>query len=176
MSGKKRCDWQLNLGDYVFLVEQKSSIAAASIKQQLSDVDKTVQYIKRNWEEAIEQLNETENARNNKKAIKIILSYEQYFVSSSLNELFFLSDNLYNDGYYWLVNIDEFEKLIILYKNDQQKFFNVIAEKINDSKDIRFNTDLNSFLIKHDIVLNDYISFLGLHEKFFKSSNNEPKE
>jgi len=168
-AGKKRCDWQLTLGDYVFLIEQKSSIAATAIKQQLSDVDKTVQYIKRNWEEAIEQLNETEKARNYKNAIKIILSYEQYLTSSTLNELFLLTDNTKNDGYYWLVNIDEFEKLIMLYKNDQQKFFDVIADKIKDSKDTKFNTDLNTFLINHDIVLNDYIAFLRLHDEYCSS-------
>ena len=94
----KRADWIINIGQYKFIVEQKSTLSLLGIKQNQPDIVSMKQYILKTWGEAIRQLSETQIALNIEKPIKIILLYEDYYKAECLDELFKLDCDLKNDN------------------------------------------------------------------------------
>lgn len=169
VKGEKRADWKIQLGKYDILVEQKCSLPFLSIKQNETDVKSTKKYITKYWGEAVEQLERTEVAYSLKQPIKIVLVYDQYFKSESLENLFDIRKDLTNDGRYWLVTIRDFEILMMLYKTDRNTFDEIMEEKIKAettfSKDGR---DLSLFYEKHKITDNEYLKSFGIYNEFTK--------
>ena len=165
----KRADWHLTIGDYHFLVEQKSSISMLTIKQSSPDIEAMKDHICKHWGEAVNQLEETQRVYKLDKAIKIILVYEDYYNSMCLDKLFDLNPSLINDKSYWLVSIRDFERLMYTYKIDPNTFFKVVSEKIeaeeNSSQEGR---DLSKFLSNNGIKHNAYLEEHGIINEFEK--------
>lgn len=161
----KRADWKINIGNFNILVEQKSSLPVLGIKQSQPDVIAIKKHILKAWGEAVEQLSETEN-QYKLKFIKIILVYDEYFKAEALEELFKLRTDLNNDGYYWLINIREFEILMMLYRNNNELFKTVMNEKIASESTYSHNgRELAIFLNKYKIIHNDYLSEFGIYDE-----------
>lgn len=112
-NNSKRADWYLNINGIEFLVEQKSGLSLLGIKQNQTDIELLKEHILKNWGKAVKQLYSTQKALNLQSPIKIILVYEDYYMSECLDELFRLDESLKNDGKYWLVTIREFEMLLM---------------------------------------------------------------
>lgn len=129
---KPRADWKLEIGEFRFLVEQKSTIIRLGAKQQESRIDDIKQFAKNTIQKAIKQLNSTESMFEGEKFIKVILLYEDYLDPEILSQVFNMDDfDIPSDDYYWLVSIDEMERLLSLCKENRDLFYSVIREKTN---------------------------------------------
>lgn len=130
-ASSERADWRIDTGDYCFLIEQKSAFLALGAKQQDTDINQLVEYVKKNIFKAMKQLQTTETELCGARCIKIILLYEDYIDPDALDELTKLPECLVpNDRYYWLVTIREMEMLLSLYKENPTLFEEIISEKI----------------------------------------------
>ncbi len=164
---EKRADWHICIGDYHFLIEQKSAVSNIKIKQTHSDVESMKTHITRNWGKAVKQLSETEKALGLTKAIKIILVYEDYYNCECLSKLFEMDNTLTNDNYYWLVSIKDFEILAHTYKTDQKLFFKIISEKIHaEETQSNEGRDLTKFFAENGIKRNEYLNEFGISKYF----------
>lgn len=171
-SDGKRADWHITIGEYHFLIEQKSAISMLEIKQSKPDVEAMKKHILKNWGEAVGQLKETQKILKLDNAIKIILVYEDYYNSICLDMLFDLNPNLTNDKNYWLVSIQDFERLIYTYKTDPKKFFKIVNEKIEAERTQSKNRrDLSMFLTKNGVTENGYLEEYGIVNEFKKIEN-----
>ena len=157
---KKRADWKLKLGIYNVLVEQKSSLMCLAVKQQETDIDSYKSFTNKTILESLRQLKTTEDVFDDGKYIKIVLLYEDYIKAEILDSIMVMPEcDIENDGFYWLVTIDEMEKLLWAYKNDNQAFNQIIEEKIRREKNNSKNgKSLNSLLEQNGIKNNEYIS------------------
>ena len=127
-----RADWKLEIGEFRFLVEQKSTIIRLGAKQQESSIDDIKEFAKKTIQKAIKQLNFTESMFEGEKFIKVILLYEDYLDPEILSQVFNMEDfDIPSDDYYWLVSIDEMERLLSLCKENRDKFNSVIRKKID---------------------------------------------
>ena len=166
---EKRADWKITLGVYVLIIEQKSTLPMISIKQNETDVLAIKKQMFKCWREAIEQLHSTEMAYGLNHPIKIILSYDDYFNPEILDELFNKEIYIENDGYYWLVSIDELEELLYLFKNNKMKFNEIIEDKIQlEISHSNKGRDLSLLFRKHGIKRNEYIREYGIYKEFEK--------
>ena len=166
---EKRADWKITLDEYVFIIEQKSTLPMISIKQNETDVLAIKKQMFRCWSEAVEQLYSTERAYGLNNPIKIILSYDDYFNPEILDELFNKEIGIENDGYYWLVSIDELEELLYLFKNNKMNFNEIMEEKIQlEISHSNKGRDLSLLFRKHGIKQNDYIREYGIYKEFEK--------
>ncbi len=158
-TNEKRADWIINIGGFKFLIEQKSAILYISVKQQISDVDAFKRYSAEKIIEALKQLEVTERSYNNGKYIKIILLYEDYVNPGILKDVFNLPDcDVIDDGYYWLANIDEMEKLLTLSKNNKELFTKIVNEKIRrETTSANEGKGIDYILSEFGIVANAYI-------------------
>lgn len=130
---QNRADWFLKIGEYAFIIEQKSALVGLNAKQQLSDIEKTKIYITRNWLKALKQLEATEKLYKKEydHIIKIVLVYEDYFKDEILENAFKLKgNNVIDDGYYWLASIADIEMLLYTYKTNPDLFYKIIEEKV----------------------------------------------
>ncbi len=171
---EKRADWHLKLGNYNFIVEQKSGLSILGIKQTQPDLKLMKEYVIKNWGEAVMQLDITEKALGLNDAIKIILLYEDYYKSECLDLLFDINAELkeLNNKKFWLMTIREFEMLMITYKDNPDLFFEVINDKdtseLSSSKDGR---DPLQIMYKHGIKNNKYLDEFGVYNQFKKLTN-----
>lgn len=126
-----RADWHIALNDLNFLIEQKSGLSILKIKQNESNTEAMKEHILNNWGKAVKQLDNTEKSFGLKDAIKIILVYEDYYKSECLDLLFEIDPTLkpLDNKKFWLLTINEFEKLLNLFKKDKDLFFEIIKEK-----------------------------------------------
>ena len=169
-TSKEKCaDWHIKIGEYNFIVEQKSAISFLSIKQCNADIDAMKKYILTNWGKAVKQLEKTQETLKIEKPIKIILIYEDFFNCICLDKLFELDKTLFNDKYYWLMSIKDFEKLMYTYKTNPEIFFKVVSEKIKaEETHSNEGRDISKFLSDNGITENDYLSNFGISEEFEK--------
>lgn len=166
-NNQKRADWAIEIENYTFIVEQKSSLSLLGIKQNQPDIEAMKRHILRTWGEAVDQLNETQNALNLNSAIKIILVYEDYYKSECLGELFRISPNLTNDYNYWLMTIQEFEMLLYTYKTNPTVFFEIITDKVRlEHMQSRDGRDIEQLLSRKGISDNIYIQKSGIINQF----------
>ena len=129
---KQRADWKLEIGEFRFLIEQKSTIIRLGAKQQESNIDDIKQFAKNTIQKAIRQLNSTESVFEGEKFIKVILLYDDYLDPEILSQVFNMENfDIPSDDYYWLVSIDEMERLLSLCKENRDIFNSVIREKID---------------------------------------------
>ena len=163
----QRADWYLKIGDYNFLIEQKSSISMLEIKQSHPNVETMKKHIVSVWGEAVEQLEETQKFYKLDNAIKIILVYENYYNSECLEFLFDLNSELTNDNQYWLVPICDFENLMYTYKTDPKKFFKIVAEKDEaEQTQSKYGRNLSKFFENNGVDCNSYLKGCGMFDEF----------
>jgi len=166
VNNAKRADWKLTLGSYTILVEQKSSHPVLKIKQNEADIESVKNYMKKCLGEAVDQLIATEQAYNLNHTIKIVLTYDSYFRSEAFDLLFMVRTDVVNDGYYWLVNISEFENLMFVYKNDKELFNIIVAEKINSVNELlKTGQNLETIFYNHDVLSDSYLNEFGIMKK-----------
>lgn len=156
----RRADWEIITDDYKFLIEQKSALIGLLAKQQASDIDVTSSFVKNNIIKAIKQLNKTEEDFANGKYIKIILLYDDYLQPEILSAVFQMKEcTVENDGYYWIVTINEMEMLLDLYQKDRRSFKNVVKTKLQrDSENSNLGRDILMILNEQGITVNNYLS------------------
>ena len=131
--------------------------------------DAMKKYILTNWGKAVKQLEKTQETLKIEKPIKIILIYEDFFNCICLDKLFELDKTLFNDKYYWLMSIKDFEKLMYTYKTSPEIFFKVVSEKIKaEETHSNEGRDISKFLSDNGITENDYLSNFGISEEFEK--------
>lgn len=166
---RKRADWILNLFGRDILIEQKSTISEIRIKQNYSDVDAFKNYIERTWYKAAKQLNETENDLQLKQPIKIILLYEDYFKSESLEEIYRLHSDLMDDRRLWLITIEELELFMMLYHDSPEKAQKVFEAKNNDEKtNDKKGRELLKYLTDEGVTYNYYLQNYGIYAQINK--------
>lgn len=172
-NNKRKCaDWLIKIGNYTFIVEQKSAISLLGIKQNQPDVEAMKKHILKNWGEAVRQLSETQHDLNISKPIKIILVYEDYYKAECLSELFDLDDSLENDYNYWLVNIREFEMFLMTHKSSPDIFLKIVEEKIkSEQEQSTKGRELDMFLYKNGIKKNDYLRQSKIIEQYNNIKN-----
>ena len=161
---RKRADWKLKIGEYKFLIEQKSALMALSVKQQDSNVAASIDYYNKAIIKAIIQLHDTELEFNEGRFIKIILLYEDYVKPEVLNYVFKLkSCTVENDYYYWIVTIDEMERLLSLCSTNRDLFYRIIQEKIRRENEVTHEgRSIYQLLLEKGISDNPYLKL----EKF----------
>ena len=126
----EHADWKLELSGYSMLIEQKSSVLGLSAKQQESSYSEVEKFTINTLKKALHQLKSTEKYYG-KRFIKIILLYEDYLAPEILDFFFNMPEcDVENDHYYWIVTIDEMEKLLYIYKNENEIFMSIIEDKI----------------------------------------------
>jgi len=172
----KRADWHLVLNNIDFLIEQKSGLSLLGIKQSQPDIKMMKNHILKNWGEAIQQLNCTQQAKKLSCPIKIILVYEDYYKSECLDELFSLNKSLLNDKKFWLLTIREFEMLLITYKDNPALFEKIVSEKdtaeLNSSIQGR---ELIKFLNDNGVTNNYYLNKYGIVNQIEEIRSNARK-
>ena len=167
-----RADWRLNLGSHSLLVEQKSSLLGLAAKQQDANTDDIKRFVNRNIIHGLQQLKRTEQDLEIEKCIKIILLYEGHLKMDLLNWII-PSAGIINDGYFWLVTIDEMEMLLYQYKNNRTVFDLIVDEKIKrqTEKSDKGNS-LEQLFQENGIMENQHLS----QEKFKYYDNLAEKE
>lgn len=155
---EKRADWQISIGNYVFLVEAKAGLLPITIKQQMPDMKKLNEYLQTRVLKAVEQLNATEKEFALNACIKIVLLYEEYFEPHILKRETELNLGLTNGGSLWLLTINEFEMLLGVYKKDEALFNEIIQEKLNSEQDPQKTwLSIRSVLGRHGIRHNEHL-------------------
>jgi len=171
----KRADWAINLGPYTLIIEQKSSLAMLSAKQNQPDTTKVEKYIYEILGEAVCQLHTTYQSNPSPNCIKIILTYEDYFISGILSELFNLEDwdpNIKNDGSYWLMTINEFEMLLHTFQNNPDIALKIIAsKKASNEMNTYITYDLRKYFEENSIFENNYLRDYGIYDHFNNIKN-----
>ena len=156
----KSADWKLQIGDYTFLIEQKSSILQLLAKQQETNIQTIKKFCKRTIIEALTQLDQTEKDLDNGQCIKIVLLYEDYLKAELLDEVFKLEEcTVANDKNYWLMTITELEKFLDYYSIDPNGCLDLIENKINlEISDSRDGRSIDKLLADRGIVDNNYLT------------------
>lgn len=131
---RKSADWRLNIGDYTFLIEQKSSIVSLSVKQQATDLNAYKKMVKETVCYSLEQLSASETDLKITDPIKIVLCYDDYIDANILPHVFELCPSVQNDSRYFLANINEIEMLFSLLKTDSKLFDSVIKDLLKRNK------------------------------------------
>lgn len=164
---EKRADWIINIENYTFIVEQKSSLSLLGIKQNQPDIEAMKRHILKTWGEAVRQLNETQADLSLDTPIKIILVYEDYYKAECLEELFRLDSEIVNDYNYWLMTINEFEMLFHTYKTNTELFFDIIANKIKlEHTQSHEGREMELLLSQKGISENLYIQESGIIQQY----------
>lgn len=174
---RKSADYYLTLGDYKIVVEAKSGLLGLNARQQESNIEIIKKYINENLIVAIHQLSESEKVISHDKCIKIILTYEDYFKSELLDEVFKTDADIVDDRLFWLVNISEFENLLYLFQNDNKVFCEIIEEKIKcEAEKSPHGRDVAQLLhrkgIKKNLHINqtEYRSYYDEIDRFIKNN------
>lgn len=156
-----RADWCLKVGNYTFLIEQKSALTGLNAKQQMSDIEQTKTYITRNWLKALKQLHKTEQLykKDSEAIIKIVLVYEDYFKDEILENAFKLEGNeVEDDGYYWLASIADVEMLLHTHNKNPDLFNKIVETKIAlETSKSREGRELGQIMNRFGVNINEHI-------------------
>ena len=153
-----QADWRIEVGGYRFLIEQKSALLPLMAKQQSPDIEKIKKFSKQNLLKALQQLESTEQFLQDGKYIKIVLLYESYLHPAFLDVVF--SDeacNVTNDFYYWLVTIEEMERLLYTFNTDPRLFSKIVTEKIKRDLEKARGRNLGFVLNLYGVKVNQHL-------------------
>lgn len=173
----KQADWEICVNGFSILIEQKSALIGLAAKQQDSDIATAKNYINRHWIKAINQLDSTEQSLNKGKHIKIILTYENYYKSELLDEIFTWDEcTIEDDGYYWLVSIHELEMLLHTFYNSVDVFNAIIENKTllettksHDGRELIRIMENNGIDQNYHISQDEYSKYLTKIKENFKT-------
>ena len=157
---EQRADWKVNILNYSFLIEQKSTLLALGAKQQSSNYTDIGKYVNGTILKALKQLEATEQFYNDdRQYIKIVLLYEDYLGMEILDTVFDMPEcTTKNDNRYWLVTISEMEMLLDTYKTDKNIFETVINEKIKrEAEHSKLGKSIGQLLKENGITINNYL-------------------
>lgn len=157
-NGKNKIpDWKIETDNYTILVEQKASLFPidARVTTKYERYESIEKYFE-NIVKAFKQLNSF-STKENKKVIKMCLTYEKIHMPENAQDIINNEFNV-DMSLDWIVNIDEFESLMQILKENEEKFNRIIEEKIslekNNSKDGRsFEKILGK--VESDYALNE---------------------
>lgn len=156
----ERADWKLHIGEYKFLIEQKSTVLRLSAKQQQTDINAIEDFARKTVIKAISQLENTEKEFDEGKFIKIILLYDDYLNPHLLEKIMDMPEcTIKNDNYFWIATINELEMLFSIAKTNRKLFDAIAAEKIN--REVSHSKNGRSFaqiMNEKGITQNDYIN------------------
>ena len=131
--GVKMPDWKIETEKFIFLVEQKSALfpIATRTSDKMERYSKIENYFNNTIIKAFEQLNAYEIKGSNKKVIRICLPFETIYMEENVKYIVEKKMKFkYDKNSNWIVNIDEFEKLMDILSNDENEFNRIIEEKI----------------------------------------------
>lgn len=156
---EKRADWKVDILNYSFLIEQKSTLLALGAKQQGSNYTDIGKFVNGTIVKALKQLETTEQFYNDNQYIKIVLLYEDYLGMEILDTVFEMPEcKIRNDNRYWLVTIAEMEMLLDTYKTDRIIFEKVINEKIKrETEHSNLGKSIGQLLEENGITENNYL-------------------
>lgn len=159
-TNSKRADWKVEIGEFRFLIEQKSSVLSVLAKQQESQIEVMKNYCIKNIVKALKQLKQTEEELADGKYIKIVILYEDYINAEALDDVFNLPEcDVENDSYFWLMTINEMEMLLDYYSKDNDGFYNLIRQKNQLEKEKSNNGRSIEFLLnRRDVTNNEYLN------------------
>ena len=162
-------DWEIHLGEYNIIIEQKATLSLLGSKQTQPDLAALKKHMNKVWGKAVSQLENTEKTLCLNTPIKMILLYEDYYKSECLDRLFSYNPQFKNDCRYWLVTINELEILLNLYRVNKEKAIEILKEKdnmeLNRSSDGR---DLMQIFERHSIFSNDYLTDFQIYQTQFE--------
>lgn len=137
VKGIKTPDWKVETNKYIFIIEQKSALFPISTRTSTKEERFTAleSYINNNIIKAFKQLDLYSVECSSKTIIRICLAFEKIYVEENMKAIIerkmkFNSDIDLN----WIVNIDEFEILMQLLNEDENKFNQIIQKKIELEK------------------------------------------
>ena len=162
-------DWNIQLGEFDILIEQKSTLSLLGSKQSQPDIESLKNHMETVWGKAVTQLENTEKELQKNAPIKIILVYEDYYKCECLDMLFAYNKEYHNDNRYWLVTINELEILLNLYRVDKEKALEILAEK-NELELSRSTQgrELMQIFDRHSITKNKYLTDFGIYQTQFE--------
>jgi len=175
----KKADWVIISDKYIILLEQKSSLAKLGLKQINPNHNDMMEYLKKLSEGYI-QLEESKRyyskLYNNKIIIKILVHYENLYMSEQIQETI---DDLINNNSsdVMMASIYEVEGLIYLLYKDKREFEKLIDKKIKleTQKDINgrsFEKLLGEFNVESDYVANKLKYVDDLKRKILEHSKS----
>lgn len=166
-------DWNIQLGEFDVLIEQKSALSLLSIKQTFANTESLKDHMKKVWLKAIKQLENTEKILHKKEPIKIILVYEDYYKCECIDVLFKYNKKIINDNRYWLVTINEMEIILNLFRVDKNLALEILREK-NNLELSRSNEgrELMQILERHSVEKNKYLTDFGIYQTQFEKVKN----
>lgn len=158
-SEEKRADWELDINEYHFLIEQKSTFLPLFAKTQSGDKKAFGDFVERTIVEAIEQLYATEKALCKGTYIKIILLYEEFINPDMFEYIMTIKKtHVKNDGYYWIMTLYELETLLAVYQKNKRAFYSIINEKIElETKKIPEARNIEWLIGKRGLDDNTYL-------------------
>ena len=161
----KMPDWKIVTNKYVFLVEQKAAMfpidTRTTTKQER--YKKIEDYFDKNLIKAFRQLNSYIEEDTDKTVIRICLTFEKIYMEENVKAILEPKMNFKSDiALNWIVNIDEMEILMQLLNDNENKFNEVIEQKIELEKTYNpngrnFEKILSGF--KYDYVVNQINHF-----------------
>lgn len=130
----KSADFYFDLGDAIFVIEQKSSLIRLTAKQQVPDLNALSKFISNTIIEAYGQIQSTcMQLSVSKPVIKVILLYETIqntsLIESAVPEIFGKDDNCY------IMTILEVEIMFYLWSVDKEKCSELIQKMLTSKKE-----------------------------------------
>jgi hypothetical protein len=167
-NGEKRADFKVQLDRFNFLFEVKGALAPLEVKQQDTDVKSIRKFLERTLNVAVQQLQKTEEHFSPTKFYKVVLLYEGYF-KSEIMETVLSNLEVFDDGTYWIMTIEELEKLLYLYQNDIEIFRRIMEEKINIEESHSPNgRDFEQIFARNEIFENTHLKSSRFSEFYSK--------
>lgn len=173
---EEKPDWKIEIGNYIFIVEQKSAILLKSTKYiNYEESEKALKtYMERNIEKGFSQLKNYNIDGNSKTIIRICLTYDKMYLEKNLIDIIVkkAKDDVYSNGLYWIIDIGEFERFLYLGVIDVNNF-NLIVEK-----KVKLKDELSNYITKiyNDYLLNKHNFFEEFKETILSQMKNQIDE
>lgn len=168
----KKPDWKLETQKYIFYIEQKAALYPMDTRSITSTkrLDSLDNYIESNIKKAFIQLNNYTEI-SDKIIIRMCLTFENINFPETVQDLVLPQISLKGEEYLnWIISINEFEKLIYILSEDEEKFNCIIEEKIELEKiksnngrgfDTLLSEEKNDFIVNKincfDNTIKDYL-------------------
>lgn len=163
IKGMKSADWAIYTSKYIMLIEQKSSLASISAKNEYPDLESLEKFFD-NFMKAFIQLDASEELvqynNDKRKIIKVALHYDELYVQSLIKDrvLQKCKDKISKTSDYFIISISEMERLIFVLSRDEKEYEQILDELvfIQENGEPGQGKELHFVLNKHKIFINDY--------------------
>lgn len=171
----KRPDWKLETKNYIFYIEQKAALYPMETRSIISKkrITSLSNYIDLNIKKAFIQLNSYDETTD-KTIIRVCLTFENIYFPETIQELVIPQIDLKGEEYLnWIISINEFEKLIFILSEDEEKFDGIINSKIElEQYKSREGRGFDALLSKerNDFISNKINYFDEYMKKYFEKN------